>query len=345
MAENQRTEVSSLGEFGLIDRIAKRFSSFSTNQTLKGIGDDAAVLDLGGPNLTLITNDMLLEGIHFDLRYAPLKHLGFKAVAVNISDIAAMNGRPLSITVGLGLSNRFSVEAIDEMYEGIHLACREYGVDLIGGDTTSSRSGLVISITAIGEVERNSVTYRSGAKPGQVICISADLGAAYMGLQLLEREKQQYLANPEMTPQLENHAYLVERQLKPDARMDLIHELKETGVAPTAMMDISDGLSSELLHLCKQSSVGCAVYAEQIPIANETRLAASEFGLSPLTCALNGGEDYELLMVFSQADFQKVKNLPDIIPIGITREASDGAILVTADNQPIPLTAQGWVSF
>ena len=345
MAENQRTEVSSLGEFGLIDRIANRFSSFTTRQTLKGIGDDAAVLDLGGPNLTLLTNDMLLEGIHFDLRYAPLKHLGFKAVAVNISDIAAMNGKPLSITVGLGLSNRFSVEAIDELYEGIHLACREYGVDLIGGDTTSSRSGLVISITAIGEVERDRVVYRSGAKPGEVICISADLGAAYMGLQLLEREKQQYLANPEMTPQLENHAYLVERQLKPDARMDLIHELGETGVVPTAMMDISDGLSSELLHLCKNSGVGCAVYAEQIPVANETRLAASEFGLTPLTCALNGGEDYELLMVFTQADFQKVKNLPDIIPIGITREASEGAILVTADNQPIPLTAQGWVSF
>lgn len=345
MADIKRTEIGSIGEFGLIDRLKSQFGNNPKSHTLLGIGDDAAVLDLGGPMLTLLSTDMLLEGPHFDLRYMPLKHLGFKAIAVNVSDIAAMNGKPLSVTIGLGLSNRFSVEAIEELYQGFYLACQEYGIDLIGGDTTASQSGLVISITVLGEVEKGKVAYRSGAKPNQVICLSGDLGAAYMGLQLLEREKHQFLADPEMAPQLDEHAYLLERQLKPDARMDFIYELKETGVVPTAMMDISDGLSSELMHICKQSQVGCAIYAEQIPVANETRLAASEFGLTPLTCALNGGEDYELLMVFSQEDFEKVKHLPDIIPIGITRAPEEGLVLVSADNQPVPLTAQGWVSF
>lgn len=337
------TPISALGEFGLIDRLASKVI-LRHPSTLKGIGDDAAVINPGDKQVVWST-DLLAEGVHFDLRYTPLKHLGYKAVAVNLSDIAAMNALPTQITVSIAVSSRISVEALDELYAGIRAACDHYQVDLVGGDTTSSRAGLIINIGVMGLANADTLSYRSGAKPGQVICVSGDLGAAYMGLQLLEREKAAYLAaggTAEMQPDFsEDYTYLLERQLKPEARTDVVHELKALGVVPSAMIDVSDGLSSEILHLCKQSNVGVAIYADKIPIENPTRLAASEFGLSPTTCALNGGEDYELLMVMSQEDFEKVRKLDLLTAIGITREAEHGALLVTGETA-IPLVAQGW---
>ena len=343
--EAKRTEIASLGEFGLIDRIAKTAKPRQPS-TLKGIGDDAAVIDNGDGTATIVTTDMLLESIHFDLAYVPLRHLGYKAVAVNVSDIAAMNATPKQITIGLGLSNRFSVEAIDELYAGIAAACEAYNIDLIGGDTCASRAGLVISITAIGTARTEDIVYRSGAKPGEVVCVSGDLGAAFLGLQILEREKQEYLVNPDMKPQLDEKDYVIGRQLRPEARMDIIYELKEFGVRPTAMIDVSDGLASELLHIAKASNVAIAVYEDTLPFDNQAAMVATEFGIVPATCILNGGEDYELLMTFTQADFEIIRKKTALItPIGITREAGEGNILMTKGGQSMPLTAQGWVAF
>ena len=336
-----RTELSTLGEFGLIERINQQFTPV-LSETVKGIGDDAAVIDTGTDEYLLVSTDMLIEGIHFDLSYVPLKHLGYKAVAVNVSDIAAMNGTPRQITVNIGLSNRFSLEAIDEFYAGIQAACEAYRVDLVGGDTTASRAGLLISVTAIGVVKKDRIAYRSGAKPNDIICVTGDLGAAYMGLQLLEREKREFLENPDMQPQLEDKAYVVGRQLKPEARTNIIYELQEAGVVPTSMIDISDGLASELLHLCRQSGKGAQLFEENIPIADETFLAADEFKVSPLTIALNGGEDYELLFTIQASDYEKVKNSPHISFVGFITNDPQNVELVTKNGGRLPIQAQGW---
>lgn len=343
MAEEKRTEIGSIGEFGLINQIADKVSAFH-HQTIKGIGDDAAVYD-AGDELILLSTDMLLEGVHFDLSYAPLQHLGYKAVSVNVSDIAAMNGTPKQITIGLGLSNRFSVEAVEALYEGIRAACDAYNVDLVGGDTTASRSGLVISVTVMGTAAKDEVVYRSGAQKGDILCVTGDLGAAYVGLQVLAREKQEYLANPDMQPQLDNYPYVVSRQLKPKARMDIIHELKTLGVKPTSMIDVSDGLASEIFHLCKQSNLGAAIYEDKLPIDKEAYETAAEFNFDPNTCALNGGEDYELLFTISQDDFEKIKNHEDIHTIGYMQEAEKGKAMVTRNGNVIELKAQGWLHF
>lgn len=335
----KRTDLAELGEFGLIERIKSKVTT-SQPSTVYGIGDDAAVID-SGSHYTLISTDMLLEGIHFDLSYTPLRHLGYKSIAVNVSDIAAMNGIPKQVTVSIGLSNRFSVEAIDELYEGILSACKNYNIDLVGGDTTSSQSGLVISVTAIGEVAKEAVAYRKGAKANDVLCVTGDLGAAYFGLQILEREKQVFLENPNMKPDLIEHEYLVGRQLKPEGRTDVIHELKEKNVVPTSMIDVSDGLASEILHLSQQSGCGFSVFVDNLPIENKTLLMANEFKMSPITAVVNGGEDYELLMTISQQDYELVKSIPEITPIGfVTKEKNN--ILVTNSGEHVPITAQGW---
>lgn len=339
----ERTEINEIGgEFALIDRIA---AATSTNlpETIKGIGDDAAVID-SGTHYTAISTDMLLEGVHFDLSYVPLKHLGYKAVAVNVSDLAAMNAIPKQITVSIGLSNRIPVEAIDELYDGIRAACEAYRIDLVGGDTTNSRSGLVISVTAIGTCDKDKIVYRNGAKPNDVVCVTGSVGAAYLGLQVLEREKQVFLADPNMQPQLDQHEYIVAKQLKPEARTDIIYDLREGGIVPTSMIDISDGLASEVMHLCKASNVGIRIFEENIPIDNQAMLAADEFKFNPITVALNGGEDYELLMTISQSDFEKVKNLSEITPIGFVTEEK-GAYLVLNSGQLTPIIAQGWEHF
>ncbi|WP_394993855.1 thiamine-phosphate kinase [Emticicia sp.] len=335
----ERTELNTLGEFGLIDRIHSKFTT-QNHETIKGIGDDAAVIDVGDKYM-LISTDMLLEGIHFDLSYTPLRHLGYKAVAVNVSDIAAMNGIAKHITVSIGLSNRISVEAIDELYEGIRFACEDYKVDLVGGDTSASHSGFVISITATGFVEKDKITYRNGAKPNDILCVTGDLGAAYFGLQILEREKQVYLANPEMQPELQEKEFLVGKLLKPEARTDIIHELNELGVVPTSMIDISDGLASELMHLCTQSGVGAIVFEDKLPIEDQTMLTATEFNISPITAALNGGEDYQLLFTVKQADFEKIKNLSDVLPIGYMTDSKAIELALTSGGTTA-IKAQGW---
>lgn len=341
----ERTEISSLGEFGLIERLHQKFGNLRRSDSALGIGDDAAQIDPQGKQV-LVSTDLLAEGVHFNLAYTPLRHLGYKAVVVNLSDIAAMNGVPTQIVVGLGLSNRFSVEAVEELYSGIAQACEQYNVDLVGGDITSSRAGLVISVTAIGQADANKIVKRSGAKQGQVVAVTGDFGAAYMGLQLLEREHQVFLANPEMQPQwAEEHQYPLERQLKPEARTDVIHELAAHGVIPTAMIDVSDGLASELLHIAKASNVGLQIFQREIPVENPTKITCSEFGLSPTTAALNGGEDYELLMVLTQSDFEKIQKLDLVIPIGITREPSEGNYLFTESGEKIAITAQGFKHF
>jgi thiamine-monophosphate kinase len=337
------TPVSELGEFGLIKRIKEKIT-LQQNSTIKGIGDDAAILEPEEKQL-VVTSDMLLEGVHFDLTFSPLKHLGYKAVAVNVSDVAAMNARPTQITVNIAIGARYSVEAIDELYEGIRLACENYKVDLVGGDTTSSRAGLVISITAIGEVAKGEAVLRSGAKVNDLICVTGDLGAAYMGLQLLEREKEAFLANPEMQPELEGKQYVVGRQLRPEARMDVIYDLRELGVKPTSMIDVSDGLASELMHICSQSGVGATIYKDNLPADNQTLEAAMEFKLDPITCILNGGEDYELLFTIPLTDFEKIKNHPDISIIGKVTDASEGINLANKHGQSFPLQAQGWTHF
>lgn len=343
MSEN-RSEINQLGEFGLIERISAHFS-LQNETSVKGIGDDAAVIDAGSDFL-LISTDMLTEGVHFDLSYVPLQHLGYKSVVANLSDIAAMNGKPEQIVISIGLSNRFSVEAIDELYRGIQSACTNYKVDLVGGDTTSSASGLIISITAIGRVDKDKVSYRNGAKVNDIICVTGDLGGAYLGLQLLEREKQVFLTNPDMKPQLENYEYMVGRQLKPEARTDIVYELAELGIVPTSMIDISDGLASELLHIGKNSGVGVKVFEDKIPIDTKVyETAAIEMNIDPLACALNGGEDYELLFTISQSDFEKVKNHPDIHFIGHIHDQPQQNLLISKQGTAVPLRAQGWNHF
>lgn len=339
----KRSEISQLGEFGLIDHISKKFNILNPS-SLKGIGDDAAVID-AGEDCVLLSTDMLAEGIHFDLSYTPLQHLGYKAVAVNVSDIAAMNGRAEQITVSLALSNRFSIEAIDALYDGIKSACENYKVDLVGGDTTSSASGLVISITVIGRAKKETIVYRSGAQAGDIICVTGDLGGALMGLQVLEREKQVFLANPDMQPNIDRYDYIVKRLLKPEARTDMVFELEEVAIKPTSMIDVSDGLASELFHIGKNSDVGIRIFEDKLPIDNVTYETAVEFGLDPVTCALNGGEDYELLFTIPQKDFEKVKNHPDIHFIGYVHERKDENVLITKNGNVVPLKAQGWDHF
>lgn len=339
----KRTDISEIGEFGLIDHIHENIN-IKNASTLKGIGDDAAVIS-AGDHVKVVTTDLLLEGVHFDLSYAPLTHVGFKAVAVNISDVAAMNAIPKQITVSMALSNRFSVEAVDAIYSGINAAAEHYGVDVVGGDTTASRSGLILSITAIGEAQKEEVVYRSGAKEHDIVCVTGDLGGALVGLQVLEREKQVFLSNPDMKPELEKYQIVTARQLRPEARMDIIHELREFGVIPTSMMDISDGLASELFHICKASNVGVTIYEDKLPIDKQTFDTAVELGLDPITCVLNGGEDYELLFTIDQKDFKKLEKHPDIHFIGHITKAEDGKLLVTKSGTVAQLKAQGWKHF
>jgi len=340
---DKRTEIGEIGEFGLIDHLRDGVTIRNIS-TIVGIGDDAAVID-AGDYVKVVTTDLLLEGVHFDLSYAPLPHLGFKAVAVNVSDVAAMNAIPKQITVSIALSNRFSVEAVDALYSGINAAAEHYGVDVIGGDTTASRSGLVISITAIGEAKREELSYRSGAKENDIVCVTGDLGGALVGLQVLEREKQVYLANPEMTPELDGYQYVTGRQLRPEARMDIIHELREMEIVPTSMIDISDGLASELFHICKASNVGVIIYEDKLPIDKQTFDTAVELNLDPITCVLNGGEDYELLFTIDQKDFSKLEKHPDIHFIGHVTKAEDGKLMVTKSGTAVSLKAQGWKHF
>jgi thiamine-monophosphate kinase len=344
MLENTgRTELSTLGEFGLIEHLTSAFETRQGN-TLKGVGDDAAVIRTE-KGCTLISTDLLLEGIHFDLSYFPLKHLGYKAVAVNVSDIYAMNATPRQITVSIGMSSKFSLEAIEEIYAGIRSACETYEVDLVGGDTSASKQGLVISITVIGEADEQDIVYRKGAKDGDLLCVTGDLGGAYVGLQLLEREKRVFLANPQAQPDLEGHDYIVGRQLKPEARKDVIAFFKKAGLKPTAMIDISDGLSSEIFHLCSQSHVGMTLYEDKIPIDPTTYTMAREFDFDPTMTTLNGGEDYELLFTIDQKDYDAVKNDPNITIIGHCVPAGEGIHMISKGGNKHALKAQGWKAF
>ncbi len=337
-----KTEISTLGEFGLIRRLTEGIEPQNAS-TSYGIGDDAAVLSCPAGKVQLVTTDLLLEGVHFDLVYVPLKHLGYKAAVVNFSDIYAMNGTPRQITVSLGISKRFGIEDMEALYAGIRLACEEYGVDIVGGDTCSSYTGLTISITCIGEADKDRVVYRNGARETDLICVSGDLGAAYMGLQLLEREKSALDgADSEIQPDFAGKEYLLERQLKPEARRDIIERLAEAGVKPTAMMDISDGLSSELMHICKQSNTGCRIYEEHLPIDYQTAVMAEELNMNVSTCALNGGEDYELLFTVPIADHEKVADMEGVRLIGHITKSDLGCALITRDGQEFELKAQGW---
>lgn len=338
---NNLTDLSSLGEFGLIDHLTKHLKT-KNKSTVKGVGDDAAVIQPDAGKQMLVSNDLLIEGVHFDLIYTPLKHLGYKAVVVNLSDIASMNGTPKQIIVGIGISSKYSLEAIEEVYAGMIKACEIYNVDFVGGDTTSSPAGLHLSITVIGEVEKKKITYRSGAKPNDLICVSGDLGASYMGLLLLEREKKAFQANPDIQPDLSGNDYLLERQLKPEARLDVVRLLEDKGVIPTSMIDISDGLASEIMHLCKNSGTGCLIYEDKLPIDQTTFDTAKKFGIVPTIAALNGGEDYELLFTISQKDYDKLKDNREISVIGHMTESSEGQHLLSVDDQMIKLEAQGW---
>jgi len=338
-----RTELDELGEFGLIDKLTAGFENKQPS-TIKGIGDDAAVIDMGD-KYQVVSTDMLVEGVHFDLSYAPLKHLGYKAVVVNLSDIYAMNAEATQITVSIAASNRFSVEALEEIYKGIKTACDLYNVDLVGGDTTSSHSGLVISVTALGEVAKDKIVYRSGASENDLLVVTGSLGGAYMGLQVLEREKAVFKENPNIQPALEGVDYILERQLKPEARKDIIHFLHELGVQPTSMIDISDGLVSEAMHLCKNSDLGCAIYDEKLPIDHETHKVAREFELDPSTCALNGGEDYELLFSVKQSDFEKIKGNEFMSIIGHFTDKGSGMNVIERNGASQPMQAQGWDHF
>jgi thiamine-monophosphate kinase len=339
----ERTEIADLGEFGLIDHLTKNFEIQNVS-TILGVGDDAAVIDHFGKQ-TVITTDLLLEGIHFDLMYTPLKHLGYKSVMVNLSDIYAMNATPTQITVSIGISNRISIEALNEFYEGIYIACEKHGVDLIGGDTSTSQKGFIISITAIGEVTPDKFVKRSTAQKGDLICVSGDLGGAFLGLTLMEREKKIYLENPQVQPDLEDESYIVGRLLKPEARKDIIEFFEKNEIVPTAMMDVSDGLSSEVLHLCKQSNLGCVIYEDKFPISDESRQAAYKFGLDPTVCALNGGEDYELIFTLKQEDHDKITLNEEISVIGYMTELEAGSKLITKGGNEFPITAQGWNAF
>ena len=344
MFENKNTtSLSDIGEFGLIEHLTKTFPIINSS-TLRGIGDDAAVINFTkGP--TAITTDLLIEGIHFDLTYMPLKHLGYKSVMVNLSDVYAMNVHPTQITVSIAVSNRFPLEALEELYLGIKLACKNYKVDLVGGDTSSSTTGLIISITAMGETQKEKITYRTGAKPKDLLVVSGDLGGAYMGLQVLEREKEVFKVNPNNQPDLAPYSYCVERQLKPEARKDIIELLDELEVIPNAMIDISDGLSSEIFHLCKSSQVGCNVYEEKLPADPQTSSTAKEFKINSSSALLNGGEDYELLMAIKTMDYQKIKGHPSLTTIGHFTDQKEICNLITGLGQSIPLEAQGWKNF
>ena len=341
--ENNRTEISSLGEFGLIEHLTKNIE-IQNASTIVSVGDDAAVIDHYGKQ-TVITNDLLIEGVHFDLMYTPLKHLGYKTVVVNVSDIYAMNATPTQVLIGLGFSNRFSLEALDEFYEGVYAACEKYNVDLIGGDTSTSQKGFIISCTAIGEVAPDKFVRRNTARVGDLLCVSGDLGAAYLGLTLLEREKQIFLENPKIQPDLEGEKYIVGRILKPEAQKDIVGFFEEKELMPTSMIDVSDGLSSEILHICKQSKVGCVLYEEKIPIEEETRQAAFKFNLDPTACALSGGEDYELLFTVKQEDYDKIKDNPAISTIGYITPEEEGAYIFTKGGGKHAITAQGWNAF
>ncbi len=342
MSETQ-TEISTLGEFGLIEKLTQSVR-LNNPSSLKGIGDDAAVLDYSDKKV-LVTTDLLLEGIHFDLTYVPLKHLGYKSAVVNFSDIYAMNGRPKQITVSIGISKRFTVEHISELYEGIKLACQIYGVDLVGGDTSASVTGLIISITCIGEGESEKIAYRNGAKETDLICVSGDLGAAYMGLQLLERERVASAGMKDFAPDFSGKEYILERQLKPEARKDIIESLEKSDIVPTSMMDISDGLSSELLHICQQSNTGCRIYEERIPIDYQTAVMASELNMNLITAALNGGEDYELLFTVPLSLHEKIAQISGIRIIGHITKPELGCALITRDGNEMELQAQGWNAF
>ncbi len=339
----ERTEIAELGEFGLIEHLTKNFEIQNVS-TVLGVGDDAAVIDHFGKQ-TVITTDLLLEGIHFDLMYTPLKHLGYKSVMVNLSDIYAMNAQPTQITVSIGISNRVSMEALNEFYEGIYLACEKHGVDLIGGDTSTSQKGLIISITAIGEVAPDKFVKRSTAQKGDLICVTGDLGGAFLGLTLMEREKKIYLENPQVQPDLENESYIVGRLLKPEARKDMIEFFEKNEITPTSMMDVSDGVSSEVMHLCKQSNLGCRIYEEKLPIHDESRRAAYKFGLDPTVCALNGGEDYELIFTLKQEDHDKITFNEEISVIGYMTDLEEGCKLLTKGGNTFNITAQGWNAF
>ncbi len=344
MFENtSRNELSALGEFGLIDHITKHFE-INHASTIKGVGDDAAILDFADEQ-TIISTDLLLEGIHFDLSYVPLKHLGYKSMIVNLSDIYAMNAIPTQVLVSIGISNRFSLEAVEELYQGMLIACKRYNIDLVGGDTSSSKQGLVISVTALGKSKKEKIVKRDSAQINDLVCVSGDLGAAYMGLQILEREKNVFLGNQNLQPDLEGYDYIVERQLKPEARKDIIELLATLNIVPSAMMDVSDGLASEVLHICKSSNVGCSIYEEKIPIDPLTYNTAREFNIDPTVCALSGGEDYELLFTIKQADYEKIKNNSDVSVIGHITQASEGAMLISKGGNQHKLVAQGWNAF
>jgi len=339
--KRSKTELSELGEFGLISRLTENIV-LKNESTLKGVGDDCAVLDFKNKKI-VVTTDLLTEGVHFNLMYVPLKHLGYKAVTVNLSDVYAMNATPKQITVSIAVSAKISVEALDELYSGIYLACDRYGVDLVGGDTTTSLTGLTISVTAIGEAQEEELVYRNGAKNTDLLCVTGDLGGAYMGLQLLERENEVFKVNPKMAPQFAGYDYILERQLKPEARKDMLQIFRDLGIKPTSMIDISDGLSSEILHLCTQSEVGCRLYEDRLLYDNQTKKMAAELNINPLVAALNGGEDYELLFTIPVADHDKIRNHPDISVIGHITDKSEGVNLITAGiGQSIPLQAQGW---
>ncbi|MFM2226566.1 MAG: thiamine-phosphate kinase [Bacteroidota bacterium] len=342
--QQKTTPISQIGEFGLINQITSTFEIKNKN-VIKGIGDDCAVIDNGTENYTLISTDILAEGIHFDLMYTPLTHLGYKAVAVNVSDVCAMNGKAEYITVSLSISSKYSVEAIEELYSGIQMACEKYNVELIGGDTTSSLKGMFISITVIGSVSKEKIAYRSGAKPKELICCSGDLGAAYMGLQLLEREKQVYLSHPGVSPDLENQKYLLGRELRAEARVDIIEILNKHQIIPTSMIDISDGLSSEIHHLCKNSNCGATIFEEKIPIHSDTYEMAVKMNIDPITTTMNGGEDYELLFTITQSDYEKIKDENDISIIGFITDDANIVNLITKGNNSVTIEPKGWKAF
>ena len=336
----QRTEIASLGEFGLIEHLTKNIE-LQNASSLVGVGDDAAVIDHFGKQ-TVVTTDLLIEGVHFDLMYTPLKHLGYKSVVVNLSDIYAMNATPTQITIALGVSNRFSVEALDEFYEGVYAACSRYGVDLVGGDTSSSQKGFIIAVTAIGEVAPDRFVKRNTAKKGDLVCVSGDLGASYVGLLFMEREKKIFVESPGVQPDLEGESYVIGKLLKPEARKDIIEFFASSNVVPTAMMDISDGLSSDILHICRQSNLGCVLYEDKIPIAEEMKAAAYKFQIDPTACALSGGEDYELLFTISQAEYDKLVLNEQISVVGYMTGPGENAVIVTKGGSQHPITAQGW---
>jgi thiamine-monophosphate kinase len=338
---NKRTEIAELGEFGLIESIKNIFPKQNTDAVL-GMGDDAALIKNAVGKLTVVSTELFIEGIHFDLSYFPLQHLGYKLAVAGISDIAAMNAIPKQLLIGIGLSNRFSVEAVHEFYLGVKSACDDFAVELVGGDTSASKSGLVVSVTAIGEADEAKITKRTGAKLNDIICVTGDLGASFLGLQLLEREKAVFQADPNAQPQLDDYDYIVGRQLKPTARMDIVHQLAELEVVPTSMIDVSDGLASDLLHICKKSAVGATIFEEKLPIDDKTFLAATALNISPITAALNGGEDFELLFTISQSDFEKIKPISDVYPIGFVSGTSNEVNLMMKSGQLVPLTAQGW---